>query len=132
VSAVVFGQHVHWMLILVIFSSGVVWRAVYNSNPQREKLKERFLLGNCKYSYRTASKGKSEPLPPARGMSTCRGQHFQHHLWSVNCNYFIPNITGQQAYWFIGKICMRLTASSEQVNKGKNVPVELTACPETQ
>jgi hypothetical protein len=24
VSAVVFGQHVHWMLILVIFSSGVV------------------------------------------------------------------------------------------------------------
>jgi hypothetical protein len=25
------------------------------------------------------------------------GQHFQH-LWPVNCNYFILNIIGQQAY----------------------------------
>jgi hypothetical protein len=26
------------------------------------------------------------------------GQHFQHLLWSVNCNYFIPNVISQQAY----------------------------------
>jgi hypothetical protein len=29
----------------------------------------------------------------------------------VNCNPFILNITGQQAYWFIGKFCMRFSAS---------------------
>jgi hypothetical protein len=40
------------------------------------------------------------------------GQHFQHLLWSVNCNYFIPNVIGQQAYLFTGKICMRLAAGS--------------------
>jgi hypothetical protein len=38
------------------------------------------------------------------------GQHFQHLLWSVYCNYFIPNVIGQQACWFIGKIRMHLTA----------------------
>jgi inhibitor of nuclear factor kappa-B kinase subunit alpha len=26
------------------------------------------------------------------------GQHFQHLLCSVNCNYFIPNVIGQRAY----------------------------------
>jgi hypothetical protein len=26
------------------------------------------------------------------------GQHIQHLPWSVNCNYFILNIIGQQAY----------------------------------
>jgi hypothetical protein len=26
------------------------------------------------------------------------GQHFQHLLWSLNCNYFIPNVIGRQAY----------------------------------
>jgi hypothetical protein len=33
----------------------------------------------------------------------------------VNCNYFIPNIISQQAYWFIGKICIDLTASGALV-----------------
>jgi hypothetical protein len=33
----------------------------------------------------------------------------------VNCNYFIPNVIGQQAYWFIGKICIRLVAGSASV-----------------
>jgi hypothetical protein len=55
-------------------------------------------------------------------------QHFQHLLWSMNCNYFIPNVTGRQACWFIGKICMRLTASGtlvamKPVNKVKILPV---------
>jgi hypothetical protein len=25
-------------------------------------------------------------------------QHFHHLLWSVNCNYYILNVTGQKAY----------------------------------
>jgi hypothetical protein len=33
----------------------------------------------------------------------------------VNRNYFISNVIGQQAYGFIGKICMRLVASSALV-----------------
>jgi hypothetical protein len=60
------------------------------------------------------------------------GQHFQHHLWFVNCNYFIPNVIGQQAYWFIGKIHICLAARSalvtegqrrEPFDKGKSFPV---------
>jgi hypothetical protein len=43
------------------------------------------------------------------------GQHYQHHLWSMNCKYFIPNVIGLQAYWFIGKIGMYLATSSAPV-----------------
>jgi hypothetical protein len=58
------------------------------------------------------------------------GQHFQHLLWSVNCNYFIPNVIGCRACWFTAKIGMRLAASGapvavEPVNKVKIIPVEL-------
>jgi hypothetical protein len=41
--------------------------------------------------------------------------HSQHFLWSVNCNYFIPIVIGQQAYWFISKIRMCLTAHGASV-----------------
>jgi hypothetical protein len=40
------------------------------------------------------------------------GQHFQHLLWSVNCNYFIPNVIGRQACWFIAKL-VRASQSAE-------------------
>jgi hypothetical protein len=60
------------------------------------------------------------------------GQYFQH-LWSANCNDFIPNVIGYQACWFIGKIRMPLAASGapvaakrrtvEPVNKIKVLPV---------
>jgi hypothetical protein len=39
-------------------------------------------------------------------------QHFQHLLWSVNCNFFIPNIIRQQVHWFISKIHICLAAGS--------------------
>jgi hypothetical protein len=38
------------------------------------------------------------------------GQHFQHLLWSMSCNYFIRNVIGRQACWFISKIRKRLVA----------------------
>jgi hypothetical protein len=46
---------------------------------------------------------------------TCRGQHFQHRLWSVNCNYFIPNVIGRKVGWVTGKTRMGLAASSAPV-----------------
>jgi hypothetical protein len=65
--------------------------------------------------------------------STCAGAEFEHLLLPVNCNYFIPNVIGRQACWFIGKICMRLAAGGkpvavkrravEPVNKLKIFPV---------
>jgi hypothetical protein len=46
----------------------------------------------------------------------------------MNYNYFIPNIIGCQACWFIGRIHMRLTAgdapvTNDSVNILKIVPV---------
>jgi hypothetical protein len=56
-----------------------------------------------------------------------QGLHFQHLLWSVNCNYFIPNVTGKQTYSPIWKICTRLqpgcTRHRQPINKCKNLPV---------
>jgi hypothetical protein len=34
------------------------------------------------------------------GCLRVEGQLFQHLLWFVNCNYFIPNAIGQQAYYW--------------------------------
>jgi hypothetical protein len=99
-STVVFGQSVHSILILLIF-----------------------LLGLFAGQSLTASNGKSKPLPSVRRMSTCRRQRFQHLIWSVNCNYFISKVIGQQAYWFIGKIRMRLAACRVPINKCKNLSV---------
>jgi hypothetical protein len=42
-------------------------------------------------------------------------QLLQHQLWSVNCNYFIRNVIGQQESWFIGKIRIRLAAGGAPV-----------------
>jgi hypothetical protein len=41
----------------------------------------------------------------------------------MNCNYFIPDVIGQQAYWFTGKIHMCVAAGGAPVNKGKNLTV---------
>jgi hypothetical protein len=38
----------------------------------------------------------------------------------VNCNYFISNIIGQQAYWVIGKIRICLAAGSAPVTMKDN------------
>jgi hypothetical protein len=49
---------------------------VYNSNPRTEELKENIRMEIANNSCRTASKGKSEPPPPVRRMSTCTGTAF--------------------------------------------------------
>jgi hypothetical protein len=57
-AAVVFGQHVHTILFLVIFP-GVVWRTKFTTlTPPNARTKRKYEQGNCKYSCRTTSKGK--------------------------------------------------------------------------
>jgi hypothetical protein len=36
-------------------------------------------------------------------------------IWSVNCNYFIPKVIGQQVYWFIGNVRVLLAAGGALV-----------------
>jgi hypothetical protein len=52
------------------FFWGCLKGKVYNTNARTKELKENTCRKIVKYSYRTASKGKSELLPPVRGMST--------------------------------------------------------------
>jgi hypothetical protein len=58
------------------FFWGCLKDRVYSSNPLNRRTKRRHSEGNCKYSCRTSSKGKLEPLPLVRGMSTYRGTAF--------------------------------------------------------
>jgi hypothetical protein len=55
------------------------------------------------------------------------GQNFQHLLWSVNYNYFIPNVIGQKAYFFIDKIFRHLAAGFARVNKGENLDQSMSS-----
>jgi hypothetical protein len=60
------------------------------------------------------------------------GQHFEFILWSVNCKYFIPNVISQQAYQFIDKIYMHLTASGTLVTvkrRAMNQSIKLRTSP---
>jgi hypothetical protein len=52
----------------------------------------------------------------AKNIYMWREQHFQHHLRSVNYNYFTLNIIHHQACSFISEIHMHLTASSALVD----------------
>jgi hypothetical protein len=74
-SAVVFGQRGHLILIFVIFFFwGCLNDKVYDSNPRTDELKEniRREIANVPAEHF----GKSEPLPPVRGTSTYRGTAF--------------------------------------------------------
>jgi hypothetical protein len=89
---------------------------VYSSNPRMEEE----LIKNI---YREIAHIPAEQLRNVnqshfRWRKKClhvEGQHFQHLLWSVNCNYIIPNVIGQYEYWFIGKIRMFLAADGAPV-----------------
>jgi hypothetical protein len=37
-----------------------------------------------------------------RSIRNWQGQYFQRYLYYVDSNDFIPNVTGQNAYWFKG------------------------------
>jgi hypothetical protein len=69
ISEVVFGQHVHLSLMLVILFFWVCLKdKFYNSNPQTEELK-----GNIRSEIVNIP---AEQFPPVRVMSTCIGTSF--------------------------------------------------------
>jgi hypothetical protein len=70
-SAVVFGQHVHLILIFAIFFFwGCLKNKVCNSNARMEELKENI--------HREIANIPAEQLQPVRGMSMCRGTAFSN------------------------------------------------------
>jgi hypothetical protein len=77
-SAMIFGQHVLLFLILVIFFFwGCLRDKVYSSNPRTGEVKENIRRKISNIPAENLQKvNKSEPLPAARGMSTCRGTAF--------------------------------------------------------
>jgi hypothetical protein len=85
------------------FFWGCLMANVYNSNPRTEELKKIFVRKLQVFLNQNFCRRCEEYL-------RVEGQHIQRLMWSVNCNYFIPNVIGQQAYWFIGKIRMRFAA----------------------
>jgi hypothetical protein len=76
------------------FFWGYLKANIYNSNPGTQKPKK-YMLGNCKYFCRAASKGKSDQTVFCRCEECLRveRQHFQHCLWSVNL------INSYQIFW---------------------------------
>jgi hypothetical protein len=107
-SAVVSGQHVRPILIFLIFSYGVVWRTKFTTVTPTEELKENIPAEQLQRVNQNLFRRCEECL-------RVEGQHFQHLLRSVSCNYFIPNVIGQKAYWFIGKIRTRFATGGELV-----------------
>jgi hypothetical protein len=56
-SAVVFGQKVRPILILVIFSSGVVWRAKFTTVTLERKNKKKIFVGKLQIFLQNSFKG---------------------------------------------------------------------------
>jgi hypothetical protein len=129
-TGVVFGQHVHTILILAIFSSGVVWRTKFTTvTPERKNylVKENIPRDSTNIPAEQLQRVNQNFFRLFEECLREEGQHFQYFLWAVNCNYFIPNVIGQQAYWVIGKIRMRPAAGGAPVamNRSTNVKASL-------
>jgi hypothetical protein len=71
---------------------------VYNSYPQTEGLKEIFRKDIANISAEQLERVNQNHFRRCEEFLHVDGQHFQRLLLSVNCNYFIPNIIGQQEY----------------------------------
>jgi hypothetical protein len=88
----------------------------YNSNPRTEKeLKENIRREITNIRAEQLQRANQNLLHRCEECLRVEGQHFQHLLWCVNCNYFISNVIGQQPYWFSGKICMLFAAGCAPV-----------------
>jgi hypothetical protein len=127
-SALVFGQHVHPLLILVNFSSGVVWRTKFITVTETEELKENIQREIANIPAEQFQRVNQNVFHWCEACLHVVGQHFQHHLWSVNCNYFITIATGQQAFWFIGNIRIFLAAGSALVTVNQSRKVRASLC----
>jgi hypothetical protein len=89
---------------------------VYSSNPRKEEE----LMGNIRKETANIPAYQLQKVDKNlfRRHEECiliERQHFQHVLWFVNCNYFIPNVVGQQTYLFINKIRMQFATGNAPV-----------------
>jgi hypothetical protein len=118
---------------LWFFPSGAVWRTKLTSNCQTEEEQiENIHKENENIS--AEQKRKPEHLCQCEECLCVEGQHLQHNLWSVKCNYFIilVYVTSHQLYWFRQQNsysthsrhtgCCKAQCC-EQVNMCKNFPV---------
>jgi uncharacterized membrane protein len=79
-SAVVFGQHIHPILILVIFFFwGCLKNKVYNSNPQTEELKENIHREIANIPAEQFQRVNQNVFHWCKEYLHVEGQHFQHH-----------------------------------------------------
>jgi hypothetical protein len=84
---------------------------LYKGNPRtEERLKENIRWEIVNIPAEQLQRVNQNLLHHCEECLRVEGQHLQHLMWSVKYNNFIPNVIGQQAHWFIGKIRIRLAA----------------------
>jgi hypothetical protein len=74
------------------------WKGkIFNSNPLTEEVLKEYI---CMQIVRIPAQELQMIIQnPFRRWEECplvEGRQFQHNMWSVNCDYFITNVTGQQ------------------------------------
>jgi hypothetical protein len=95
-SEVVFGQHIHHILMPVIFFLwGCLKDQMYNSKPRMEaELKENNLREIANIHAVCLQRVNQNVICWCEECLCVVEEHFR----SLNCNYFTPNVIGQQAY----------------------------------
>jgi hypothetical protein len=80
------------------FFRGCFKDRVYNSNPRTEEVKENIRREIANIPAEQLQRVNQNTFRLCEEYLRVELQNFEHLLWSVNCNYFIPNVIGQQAY----------------------------------
>jgi hypothetical protein len=110
---VIFGQHAHPTLIVLIFS-GVVLSTKFTQIITKQQKWKKISVNKPQIFLLITSKSKSEPLLLLCRMSICRQTEFLSPLVICEYNYFISNIS-QNIYCFPGKTHVHLTICSALV-----------------
>jgi hypothetical protein len=93
------------------FLWGCLKDKVYNSNRRTKKeLKENIRREIANIPAEQLQRVRQNLFRRCEECLRVQGQHFQHFLLSVNCNYFIPNVIDKQALCIIGEIHNRIAA----------------------
>jgi hypothetical protein len=80
------------------FSRNCLRDKVYRSNPRTEELKENIRREIANIPAEQLQRVNQNLFRRCEECLRVEGQHFQNFLSSVNCNYFIRNVIGQEAY----------------------------------
>jgi hypothetical protein len=90
-SAVIFGQHVHLILILAICFWGCLKDKVYSSNPRTEEEKENIHREIANIPAEQLQKVNQNLFRRCKECLRVEGRHFQHLLSSVNKSKNFPS-----------------------------------------